>query len=118
MADPSAAAAGHEDLLTVLMHELGHTLGLNDLDPALFSADLMAETLATGVQRLPSAQDVAAAIATQPVAGQAAPLAMPMLPTSHTALVDAVFAAVGQAASPVPLAPGFSAWHTDPGFRL
>ena len=49
---------GHEDLLTVVMHELGHTLGLNDLDPARSPTDLMAETLATGVRRLPSAADV------------------------------------------------------------
>ena len=66
LADPSAAPAGHEDLLTVVMHELGHTLGLDDLDPAKFPTDLMAETLATGVRRLPSALDVATVIARMP----------------------------------------------------
>jgi hypothetical protein len=57
-ANPSASLSGHEDLLTVLMHELGHTLGLNDLNPAKFPDDLMTETLATDVQRMPSALDV------------------------------------------------------------
>ncbi|HKM56247.1 MAG TPA: Ig-like domain-containing protein, partial [Isosphaeraceae bacterium] len=56
LAAPSTPPAGHEDLLTVVMHELGHTLGLGDLDPAEAPADLMAETLATGVRRLPSAR--------------------------------------------------------------
>jgi hypothetical protein len=60
-----AGAVGHEDLLTVVEHELGHTLGLSDLDPSTSSGDLMALTLATGVQRLPSARDVAAVLAQQ-----------------------------------------------------
>ena len=50
VANPSAPPSGHEDLLTVVMHELGHTLGLGDLDPARSPTDLMAETLATGVR--------------------------------------------------------------------
>jgi hypothetical protein len=44
-------AAGKMDLLTVLEHELGHELGLPDLDPAAHPADLMAATLATGARR-------------------------------------------------------------------
>ena len=59
---PPIATTGHEDLLTVVMHELGHTLGLGDLDSTRFSTDLMATTLATGVRRLPSALDVASVI--------------------------------------------------------
>jgi len=39
------------DLLTVVEHELGHQLGLDDVDPAAHPADLMASTLATGVRR-------------------------------------------------------------------
>jgi hypothetical protein len=42
------------------MHELSHTLGLDDLAPSQAATDLMTETLATGVRRLPSAQDLAA----------------------------------------------------------
>jgi hypothetical protein len=49
-----------EDLLTVVMHELGHTLGLPDLSSGLYANDLMTETVAVGVRRLPSPADVAA----------------------------------------------------------
>jgi hypothetical protein len=50
-----AAAARGVDLLTVVMHELGHELGLADVDPAAAPAALMAETLDVGVRRLPAA---------------------------------------------------------------
>jgi hypothetical protein len=56
----SSPPAGHEDLLTVVMHKLGHTLGLDDLAPSQAPTDLMTQTLATGVRRLPSPQDLAA----------------------------------------------------------
>ena len=49
--------AGGIDLLTVLAHELGHLLGLEDLDPA-GSDDIMAAALAPGVRRLPTAAAV------------------------------------------------------------
>jgi hypothetical protein len=55
----TSPAAPKEDLLTVVMHELGHCLGLGDLASSLFPNDLMAETLPAGVARLPSALDVA-----------------------------------------------------------
>jgi hypothetical protein len=38
------------DLLTVVMHELGHELGLPDLDAAAHPGDVMAEGLAPGVR--------------------------------------------------------------------
>jgi hypothetical protein len=47
-------AFGRMDLLTVVEHELGHVLGLSDLDPQSVPHDLMTETLATGVRRLPT----------------------------------------------------------------
>jgi hypothetical protein len=72
LADPSGAAAGHEDLLTVVAHELGHTLGLNDLGSSRNSTDLMAELLATGVRRSPSALDVTAVLRTENTARPAA----------------------------------------------
>jgi hypothetical protein len=69
----SAAPSGGEDLLTVVMHELGHTLRLDDLAAGQSPADLMAQTLALGVRRLPSASDVASLA----VAAPAVPLAAP-----------------------------------------
>ena len=44
-------AAGKMDLLTVVEHELGHELGLNDVDPGTHPGDLMASTLPTGTRR-------------------------------------------------------------------
>jgi hypothetical protein len=59
--DPDQAAAGHMDLLTAVMHEMGVQLGLSDAyDPAA-SSDLMFVELTAGERRLPSAADVAAA---------------------------------------------------------
>ena len=50
--DTSTVAAGKMDLLTVVEHELGHELGLSDVDPATHPGDLMAATLPTGTRRL------------------------------------------------------------------
>ncbi len=50
LAAPSSEAYGDMDLLTVVMHELGHVLGLEDLDPD--THDLMSETLDAGVRQL------------------------------------------------------------------
>ena len=47
----SGEAARRIDLLTVIQHELGHLLGLEDL--ALDLDDLMAEALAAGIRRKP-----------------------------------------------------------------
>jgi hypothetical protein len=44
---------GKMDLLTVVMHELGHVLGLGDLDNAGVPDDLMAAALTPGIRRLP-----------------------------------------------------------------
>ncbi len=46
-------AAGRMDLLTVLLHELGHIAGLDDLDAASIPDGLMTELLSAGVRRLP-----------------------------------------------------------------
>jgi RHS repeat-associated protein len=83
----TSPAAGHEDLLTVVMHELGHSLGLDDLVPSQTASDLMTETLATGVRRLPSVQDVAAltpwVLTSQAVAVNASPSVNPSFPTAR-----------------------------------
>src|SRR5262249_51616304 len=55
----STPANGRMDLLTVVMHELGHVLGLEDLDLAEHNDDLMAEALVAGVRRLPGEAIVA-----------------------------------------------------------
>jgi Ca2+-binding RTX toxin-like protein len=54
VAGPSSPAAGHMDLLTVVMHELGHLLGLDDINTEVNPADLMDATLPAGVRRLPN----------------------------------------------------------------
>jgi hypothetical protein len=54
VADGQSLAFGQIDLLTTVMHELSHVLGLDDqqvLRPT--TATLMTETLSTGVRRLP-----------------------------------------------------------------
>jgi hypothetical protein len=50
---PEGPAAGRIDLLTVVAHELGHVLGLQDLTDADHPGDLMAVSLTPGVRRLP-----------------------------------------------------------------
>jgi hypothetical protein len=45
--------AGRMDLLTVVMHELGHVLGFNDVTTTSHPYDLMATDLAPGIRRLP-----------------------------------------------------------------
>ncbi len=54
----SGPAAGEMDLLTVIMHEMGHLLGCQDLNPQASPYDLMSADLAAGIRRLP--QSVAA----------------------------------------------------------
>jgi Ca2+-binding RTX toxin-like protein len=54
LAADSGPAAGRMDLLTTVMHEMGHTLGLDDLNnPFTDGNSLMAAMLSPGVRRLP-----------------------------------------------------------------
>jgi hypothetical protein len=48
---PSSEAYSDMDLLTVVMHELGHTLDFDDLSSEESSADLMSDNLDTGIRR-------------------------------------------------------------------
>ena len=51
MTATSGPAAGKMDLLTVVLHEIGHRLGLDD---ELSSDGLMSDTLTTGTRRVPT----------------------------------------------------------------
>ncbi|MDB5386215.1 MAG: Extracellular serine protease precursor [Planctomycetaceae bacterium] len=46
-------AASHMDLLTVLMHEMGHRLGLDDIAVGDAANSLMTESISVGTRRLP-----------------------------------------------------------------
>ncbi|MBR1036819.1 hypothetical protein JQ593_08100 [Bradyrhizobium viridifuturi] len=59
LTDPSSAAAGHLDLLTTVVHELGHVLGLPDSISPSDASSLMYIGLSDGERRLPTATDVA-----------------------------------------------------------
>jgi hypothetical protein len=52
-ANESSDAYGDMDLLTVVMHELGHVFGYQDMDPDTNDAEIMNETLDEGVRYLP-----------------------------------------------------------------
>ena len=52
-------AASHMDLLTTVVHEEGHVLGLPDVNPAVYPDDIMTRTLPTGTRRLPRVGEIA-----------------------------------------------------------
>lgn len=52
VANPSSLAYGDMDLLTAVMHELGHVFGFEDLNPETNPDELMSTTLDTGERRL------------------------------------------------------------------
>ncbi len=101
-ATPTAAPAGRVDLLTAVMHELGHVLGL-DHDTANRDS-LMFDALTTGERRLPPGTDLGeSSQAVAPTAAPTAPvLAVSSGPVARQSLastsVDVVSA---QAAPPV-----------------
>jgi hypothetical protein len=78
-------AAGRVDLLTVVAHELGHVLGITELnDPR----DVMFEDLGLGVRKMPDAADVVAAgllpVTNVPVAGSSAASGQGITASSNT----------------------------------
>ena len=60
VAQAGSAAANRMDLLTVVLHEMGHFDGWTELDPATHPDALMALTLGTGQRRI---QDIDAVFA-------------------------------------------------------
>ena len=54
----SSPARDSIDLLSTVLHELGHAMGLGDLDPVLHPDEVMAGTLDKGVRRSPGIQAV------------------------------------------------------------
>ena len=88
------ATANHMDLLSIVMHELGHELGLPDLDPATHPYDLMAEQFDLGVRKLPEAQSALPSVI--PSSFHLPSTAAPGQPSETSAATDAVFS--GQAA--------------------
>jgi hypothetical protein len=81
MAKAGSAAAGKMDMLSVLLHEYGHALGL---DHSANPNDFMAPDLQPGERRLPSASELAqlSQLATQLASGNSTPSnpASPALP--------------------------------------
>jgi hypothetical protein len=61
-ADAGGPAAGRVDLLTVLMHELGHQIGLGDEYSGSSASELMYGYVNSGERRLPAAGEAAGAI--------------------------------------------------------
>jgi hypothetical protein len=51
-------AAHGVDLLTVVLHEFGHLLGLEDLSADALAEDLMQARLGIGIRRLPTAATI------------------------------------------------------------
>ena len=60
VARPGSAGANRMDLLTVVLHEMGHFEGWTELDPSIYPDALMALTLGTGQRRT---QDIDAVFA-------------------------------------------------------
>jgi hypothetical protein len=58
---PGGPAAGRMDLLTVVLHEMGHLAGRPDVSTAGHGDDLMADALAPGVRRTEALDQVFAA---------------------------------------------------------
>ena len=87
---PTGAPAGHYDLLTTIMHEMGHALGLGDSYASGDRGELMYGWLYTGERRLPGADDadgaVAGSITEEEFLG--APIDIGVLPAGKTVTIQ------------------------------
>jgi hypothetical protein len=84
-ATPGSPASGKMDLLSVVSHELGHALGLQDSEN---TQDVMGETLAPGVRRLPTTNDVLASGVEPTAASSASEGALLTVPTPSSSLAN------------------------------
>jgi hypothetical protein len=64
---------GRMDLLSLVMHELGHVIGFDDLNVASHPHELMAESLGLGVRRLPTTSEAVVPADPQVVEATVAP---------------------------------------------
>ena len=88
---PDQAPAGHMDLLTVVMHEMGEQLGLDDQFDAQAQNDIMSAFLQDGERRLPGAADVTKAQQQDSI--DAAQAAEDALPTGKAAAAGSLIVA-------------------------
>jgi SdrD B-like domain/FG-GAP-like repeat len=90
--DPTQAPAGHYDLLTTVMHEMGHALGLEDRYEGTARDALMYGWLFTGERRLPGAGEaddaVAGSITTEEFAGSPIAVGPFTLPAGKTVTIQ------------------------------
>jgi hypothetical protein len=100
-AKAAGPALGRMDLLTVVMHELGHLAGRDDVPSAASAHDLMTVDLAVGVRRLPSFV-VTPFIGPGDGAGRPASSAINLATTSAVATLQ-VSATVSRGTNPAPV---------------
>jgi hypothetical protein len=86
--DASGIAGTRMDLLTVVMHELGHQIGLTDIYAGGEADELMYGTIRAGERRLPGADDAAEGGAA-PVTGALAiePITIGTIPAGQTVTI-------------------------------
>ena len=58
ISSPSLSPAGHVDLLSCILHEMGHVLGLKDIKEKIFSKDFMYAYLTVGERMVPTKKTV------------------------------------------------------------
>lgn len=112
---PSAAPAGRVDLLTTILHEMGHALGLPDTYELSDRGDVMFGYLSKGERRLPRAGQAFGRLSgalhaeTRPLAS---PVVIPSLPPGKSV---SVFYSVQINASVPPATPSISSQATVSG---